>query len=620
MTATWFRLLLFSALAFPSVAFADDLPKLTTLSNTTIKYEVPAKPYVILSSEDVEAIIVDNSAVDDDVLPRHRAGYSGVVSLTHTKQKRNIFVQGIAGLNFEHIHDGTTQDRKILFEPRNAPMQLRIINNRTAELYQAPTPHWGLESCLRYELLDDGVIEMTLECIPRRKTFKNGYIGLFWASYIHQPESLDIHFKGAKQTDGSKWIQGATPAHGILATHVGQHDARIFKHDKNFPLTLAFNRSDYRFTEPWYYGISHEMALAFLFRPKDQIRLTQSPSGGGKGNPAWDFQYFIPDYEVGKRYQMVMRAMYLPWESQKQVEVATKPHRIALAQDEFPAELVQFVPSKCNPIFTAQGEGHWDVKIRERGWILRDDHQYQMWYTGYDGTREGQKHLGYATSKDGIAWTPHPDNPIYTEHWIEDMMVVKQKDTFYMFAEGANDQAQLLTSKDGLNWKRQGPLDIRKVDGSPIKPGPRGTPTAWYEAGTWYLFYERYDAGVWLATSKDMKRWTNLQDEPVLLPGPDKADRDLIAMNQIVKHNGRYFAYYHGAAANPDKTKQNLWSTNIAVSDDLIHWEKYENNPLQPITENKSSGILIHNGKNFRLYTMHGKVDVHYPAKGEQGQ
>ena len=608
-------------LLFGTVSEAG-LPKLTTLSDASIQYDVPARHYVVLRRGEIEAIIADNSAIDDEVLPQHRAGYSGLVSLTHSRQKRNIFVPGIAGLNFEHIHDGTTQDRKILFEPRHAPMELRVINDHVAELYQAPTPHWGLESCLRYELLDNGLIEMTFECIPRRETFKNGYIGLFWASYIHQPESPDIHFKGMKQGDKNEgvengssnvdWIRGITPAHGTQATHLGIDDHRTFKHDRDFPLSLVFNRSNYRYAQPWYYGVSHKMALAFLFRPQDEIRLTQSPSGGGKGNPAWDSQFFIPGYKINQRYQMVMRAMYLPFESPSQIENAVYPARFDTATTDFPAELVQFTPATCNPVFTAQGEGHWDVKIRERGWIMRENNQYRMWYTGYDGTREGQKMLGYATSQDGLKWTPHPGNPIYRKHWVEDMMIVKQNGTYYMFAEGVKDQAHLLTSKDGLEWKRTGPLDIRRTDGRPIKPGPRGTPVAWYENGTWYLFYERYDQGIWLATSKEMKVWTNWQDEPIMLPGPGKADRDLIAMNQIIKYKGHYYAVYHGTAINSDKTKKNLWSTNIAKSDDLIHWQKYKKNPLLPISENKSSGILVHDGKSFRLYTMHGKVDVHF--------
>ncbi|MBN2293320.1 MAG: hypothetical protein JXM70_12895 [Pirellulales bacterium] len=73
------------------------------------------------------------------------------------------------------------------------------------------------------------------------------------------------------------------------------------------------------------------MAFVQIFRPRDQIRITQSPSGGGRGNPAWDFQFFIPDYKVGKRYQMVMRAMYLPCESQQQIERACEMHRRALS-------------------------------------------------------------------------------------------------------------------------------------------------------------------------------------------------------------------------------------------------------------------------------------------------
>jgi hypothetical protein len=295
------------------------------------------KPYVVLERGSIRAVLVNNQAVDDQVLSGHREGYSGVASLTHRQQSRNLFQPGVAGLNFEHIHDGTAQPRDILFEPRHAPMEIKQAGEYAVELHQPPTPHWQLESWLRYSLLEDGTIEMTLECVPRARTFKNGYIGLFFASYIHQPESLDIHFLGHPANDtGSeaKWIRGVTPEHGVRPTHLAFDDHREFPHDTPFPLTLVFNLSEYRYREPWDYGVSHGMAFAQMFRPRDQVRLSQSPSGGtaGSGNPAWDFQWFIPRYEVGQRYRFVMRAMYLPFESAEQVTKATADHRAALQQ------------------------------------------------------------------------------------------------------------------------------------------------------------------------------------------------------------------------------------------------------------------------------------------------
>ena len=319
-------------------AHAEELPRRTSLSDPDCSYRVSEKPYAILMHNGVKAVVVDNQAVADTELPAHRAGYSGLAYLGHQQRTENLFVPSYAGLNFEHIHDGTKQDRKVLFEPRNAPMQLRLVDEQTVELYQAPSPHYGLESCLRYHMFEDGVLEMTLECIPRKRAYTHGYIGLFWASYIHQPESLDIHFRGISVEAGGQsselkkpaWIRASSPGHGLLATHLNVADMRTFKHDQDFPLSLVLNRSRFRYAQPWYYGVSHQMAWVQMFRPQDHIRLTQSPSGGGKGNPAWDFQYLIPDYQVDKRYQMVMRGLYVPFESKEQIERVTAAHRQAL--------------------------------------------------------------------------------------------------------------------------------------------------------------------------------------------------------------------------------------------------------------------------------------------------
>ncbi|HZO53942.1 MAG TPA: hypothetical protein VFB63_14605 [Bryobacteraceae bacterium] len=323
-------------LAVAAMAFAQP-PGGTTLSQPAARFTRSDKPYAILKRGPIEIVVVTNDAVDDTVLPSHRAGYSGVAVLRHKHRAENLFVPGIAGLNFEHILDGTAHaDRKTQFEPRNWPMELRLINRHAVELCQTPTFYHALESCQRYELLRDGTIQLTIEVSARKASFRRGYVGLFWASYIHKPESLDIHFRGAPaaQPDPrqSRWIRGVTPAHGVLSTHPALDDSRVFPHDEPFPLTLVHSLSEYRYTEPWYFGVSRGMAFVQMFRPKDRVRITQSPSGGGQGNPAWDFQFYVPDYEPDRVYQFVMRAAYLPFQSPEQIERVTRKHRAALAR------------------------------------------------------------------------------------------------------------------------------------------------------------------------------------------------------------------------------------------------------------------------------------------------
>lgn len=278
----------------------------------------------------------------------------------------------------------------------------------------------------------------------------------------------------------------------------------------------------------------------------------------------------------------------------------------------FPSELVQWLPSAANPLFTASGPGHWDVMIRERGWIMRENNLYHLWFTGYDGTREGIKLLGYATSPDGIRWNTWPHNPIYRDHWVEDMMVIKHGDTYYMFAEGADqNHAVMLTSTDRAHWTWHGPLEVRQRDGQRPVEKPCGTPTIWIENQTWYLFYERGDRGVWLARSIDPRSnvWTNVRDEPVLVPGPAQYDKELIALNQVIRHKGVYYAFYHGSG---DREPPRKWNTNIARSSDLLHWHKFAGNPL---LNDKSSGIVVHDGCQYRLYTMHQQVELFFPCR-----
>ena len=287
---------------------------------------------------------------------------------------------------------------------------------------------------------------------------------------------------------------------------------------------------------------------------------------------------------------------------------SSTPKSVEADSTLFPSELVNFIPYKHNPVFAGAAAGKWDEIIRERGYILKENDGYHMWYTGYQKDNHDTLFLGYASSADGIAWTRFQDNPVFTGNWTEDMMVVHTDSLYIMFAEGRGDTAHMLSSADKIHWKDHGSLTIQTKNGQPLSPGPYGTPTAWKEDSTWYLFYERNDSAIWLASSADLKVWRNVQDEPVLDKGPEPYDKYGVALNQVIKHNGKYYGYYHGTAFED----WHEWSTNVAVSTDLRSWKKYGSNPI--MKENKSSGILVHDGSQYRLYTMHPAVCLHYPA------
>jgi hypothetical protein len=90
-----------------------------------------------------------------------------------------------------------------------------------------------------------------------------------------------------------------------------------------------------------------------------------------------------------------------------------------------------------------------------------------------------------------------------------------------------------------------------------------------------------------LATSPDGVTWTRHPDNP-LVRGQWVEDV------MVVKDDGRYYAYYHGCATTGPNARK--WSFAVAASDDLFNWEKYPGNPLLPVAENRSSGILVDTG------------------------
>ncbi len=289
----------------------------TTLGDKTLPFTVLRSMPVAIQAGNLSALLVDNQGVG----AIHRPGYNGLSQLRNGNTP-SPFVESYAGLNLEHVNNGIRyQDKALQFEPRNHPMEVRKIAENVYELYQKPLPNTGLESCTRFQFQNDGVVDVTFECIPRKEHFPFGYLNLFWASYIQAPADNALYFLGRKKgTTGEGWIKGITPKHGVLSTHRQATDSRNFRREEPFPLTLVFNESDWEYTQAFYYGRYKDHYLAMLFHPRDNIRFTQSPSGGGNGNPAWDFQWFIESPKKDTLYSMRFRALWKPWTNREDIQ------------------------------------------------------------------------------------------------------------------------------------------------------------------------------------------------------------------------------------------------------------------------------------------------------------
>jgi predicted GH43/DUF377 family glycosyl hydrolase len=238
-------------------------------------------------------------------------------------------------------------------------------------------------------------------------------------------------------------------------------------------------------------------------------------------------------------------------------------------------------------------------------WVMVEDGRFHAWYCGWKGPYNQQRstlvELGYATSRDGVHWEKYEGNPIFTERWVEDICVVKSGDTYYMYCEDESFKRtviHLLTSKDKIHWTAQGNV-LEKVRGSDWEADWVGTPLVWKEAGRWIMLYEGGTPGdVALAFSQDGRQWTRSEHNPVFTNAAGRAwDNQITAADSIVKRGEVYHLFYH-ACGGP-------WQTGIAVSSDLVHWTRFEDNPIS----RDHSAVVVDAGNQYFLYMWDGRHD-----------
>lgn len=142
--------------------------------------------------------------------------------------------------------------------------------------------------------------------------------------------------------------------------------------------------------------------------------------------------------------------------------------------------------------------GSWDSQMVREPWVIKDGSTYKMWYSGTAAWPVFK--IGYATSSDGVTWTKHTSNPIFTGTpggWdafqvYAPSVVVDSSGGYHMFFSGTDSNMSQrwstghATSSDGISWAEDALNPILIPDGM---DDSADYVSALDDGGVWKLWY-----------------------------------------------------------------------------------------------------------------------------------
>ncbi len=216
------------------------------------------------------------------------------------------------------------------------------------------------------------------------------------------------------------------------------------------------------------------------------------------------------------------------------------------------------------PVLSGGADGSWDEDDVETPTVLKEGDVYRMWYTGDVGTAPSQ--IGLATSTDGVNWTKSPDNPVMSpeEAWesggIRVGSVISDRSIYKMWYTGfdsnGNRHVAYATSPDGVTWTKYGGNPVLEVGtfGS-WDDDDVGKPSVIKENGIYQMWYEGYDGvttRIGHATSSDGTNWIKDTSNPTLETGvPGDWDWLHAHSPSAVIYGGTYLLWYSGRTLPP---------------------------------------------------------------------
>lgn len=208
-----------------------------------------------------------------------------------------------------------------------------------------------------------------------------------------------------------------------------------------------------------------------------------------------------------------------------------------------------------DPVLRPGNASAWDSHIWGSHYVMIVDDTFYMFYTGARSTSlKDPRHIGLATSDDGIEWVRHKDNPILRSR-VDDY-------------DYTNIMSPVVLHKDG-QWQM------------------------WYAGNHGNNANNtRQDVDICYATSIDGISWTKYPDNPVIPNGGASwRDLDLRPADIRWKRTGVYVLYFKAVG----KEDSNMPFLGVMTSDDGVTWSDYHySDPLYGQDESGWDGGETH--------------------------
>ena len=262
---------------------------------------------------------------DSIAFPFERAnGYNGVRQLysLHGPQE-NIFRSAWgSSLNFEFVYDvsGRSMTPRWLGGKMGTPptpSRLTRLDDNSVRLETfVPEPR-RIDVSTTFTLVAPHYIDLETTVIAHPNSFEGDWLGVFWASYIHNPENKTTYFRGHRDKNSpAQWIESLMEQPLNPRVFASEADTLV-PGEPNPDGGLFHNIRPIRYAYPFFYGCWRDMMLEMMFKSTESLRFAIQPTGGGLTNPAWDFALLIQNCQPLTPYTFSARVLFKPFVSRE---------------------------------------------------------------------------------------------------------------------------------------------------------------------------------------------------------------------------------------------------------------------------------------------------------------